>query len=205
MRNFPEVLQEGEEIVITEKLHGTNAKIARIEGEWMAGSMTVRRKMPTDGSLLTSLYWYPLTLPGVKELLEGLEQAGHSQAILYGEVVGSKVQNLSYGFEGALGFRAFDILVDGKYLDYDTFDITCRHFGIETVPLLYRGPFSLDVVKNLSSGKTVLQASHIREGVVVKPVVERIDPKVGRVVLKYISDEYLFGKEKGKVTDTEDI
>jgi hypothetical protein len=37
--------------------------------------------------------------------------------------------------------------------------------------------------------------------VVVKPVVERLDPKIGRVVLKYIGDGYLLGNE----SDTTDL
>ncbi len=29
------------------------------------------------------------------------------------------------------------------------------------------------------------------EGVVVTPVIERFDPKIGRVILKYVFDQYL--------------
>jgi hypothetical protein len=32
------------------------------------------------------------------------------------------------------------------------------------------------------------------EGVVVRPLRERHDPKTGRVILKYVSDEYLCGE-----------
>jgi hypothetical protein len=38
--------------------------------------------------------------------------------------------------------------------------------------------------------------------VVVRPAVERTDPKVGRVILKYLSEEYLFAKG---VSDTHDV
>jgi len=47
-----------------------------------------------------------------------------------------------------------------------------------------------------------LGSDHIREGVVVRPTIERIDPKVGRAVLKYISDEYLLAKG---ISDTDDV
>jgi hypothetical protein len=46
---------------------------------------------------------------------------------------------------------------------------------------------------------------HIREGVVVKPTIERTDPKIGRVVLKYLNDDYLLQKESGRVSDTCDV
>ena len=199
LRNFPVVFTEGEEVVITEKIHGTNCRIGLIEGEMMAGSMSVRRARPER--LGDSIYWQPLETEGVQALLEHLGQSA-KQVILYGEVFGSKVQNLNYGQIGTLGFRAFDLVVEGKYLDTDLFLAACAEFGVPTVPVLYRGPYDLAAVKGLSEGPTTLASDHIREGVVVKPISERTDPKVGRVCLKYIGDPYLFAKN---VTDSHDV
>ena len=199
LRNFPAVFTEGEEVFATEKLHGTSCRLGLIEGEEMAGSMSVRRARPE--SLADSLYWQPMQIEGVTALLERLGQEAR-QVILYGEVFGSKIQNLNYGLVGTLGFRAFDLLVDGKFLDSAAFFETCAEFGVPTVPLLYRGPYALDTIKALSEGPTTLAADHIREGVVVKPARERTDPKIGRVCLKYIGDPYLFAKN---VTDSHDV
>jgi len=118
-------------------------------------------------------------------------------------VYGSKVQDMHYCCKGAFGFRAFDILAVGKYLDVDEFLEVCSKHGIETVPVLYRGPYTLDQVKSLSEGSTTLGESHIREGVVVKPIKERMNPKVGRVAMKYVGDQYLFSKSADK--DTHDV
>ncbi len=41
----------------------------------------------------------------------------------------------------------------------------------------------------------VQQDAHIREGLVVRPLQEQTDPKIGRVLLKYVSDSYLFGEK----------
>ena len=199
LRNFPGVLTEGEEVVVTEKIHGTSCRIGLIEGELMAGSMAVRRVRPEH--LADSIYWQPLEAGGVQALLESFGQ-GVRQVILFGEVFGSKIQNLNYGQIGKLGFRAFDILVDGKYLDADLFFAACTKFGVPAVPVLHRGPYALETVKALSEGATTLDADHIREGVVVKPASERMDPKMGRVCLKYIGDPYLFAKN---VTDSHDV
>jgi len=199
LRNFPSVLTGGEDVVVTEKLHGTSCRIGLIEGELMAGSMSVRRVRPE--SLADSIYWQPLEIHGAQPLLEHLGQTAR-QVILYGEVFGSKIQNLNYGLVGMLGFRAFDLLVDGKYLSADAFFGACAEFGVETVPVLYRGPYDLGTIKVLSEGPTTLGADHIREGVVVKPAAERTDPKVGRVCLKYIGDPYLFAKN---ITDSHDV
>lgn len=189
LRHFPDVLQAGEEVVATEKIHGGNVRIGAIDGEIMAGSHRLRRKRPDD--LASSLYWFPLTLPGVESLLTALG-ADHKQVILYGEVYG-RVQSLHYGIENGVAFRAFDLLVDGKYLDWDTLVALCGHHGVPTVPVVYQGPFSLDQVKADSEGKTLVGGTHYREGVVVHPVIERHDERVGRVILKYVSDTYLLG------------
>ena len=202
LRNFPEVLEEGEQVVVTEKLHGTNCRIGLIEGEWMAGSMGLRRKRPADEAMASSTYWFPFALPAVKALVEA-EGVQYRQFILFGEVYGSKIQDLHYGCKGTLGFRAFDILADGKYMDTEDFIALCSQYGVETVPILYRGAFSLPQIRALSEGSTTLGESHIREGVVVKPLVERVDPKVGRVALKYIGDAYLFSKSADR--DTHDV
>ncbi len=199
LRNFPSVFIDGEDVFVTEKLHGTSCRLGLIEGELMAGSMSVRRVRPDH--LADSIYWQPLEINGISALLESLGQDTR-QVILYGEVFGSKIQNLNYGLVGTLGFQAFDILVDGRFLDSAAFFETCAAFSVPAVPVLYQGLYDLSTIKALSEGPTTLAADHIREGVVVKPARERNDPKVGRVCLKYIGDPYLFAKN---VTDSHDV
>lgn len=209
LRNFPGVLADGEPVVATEKVHGTNCRVGIVGGslgdggEWMAGSMGVRRKRPADeAALASSTYWFPTTVPGVRALVEDAARTA-KQVILFGEVYGSKVQNLAYGAVGTLGFVAFDLLVDGKYVDAGAFAERCAKFGVPTAPVVYRGPFSVDAIRGVSSGRTTFAgADHIREGVVVRPAVERTDPKVGRVILKYLGDEYLLSKG---ISDTHDV
>jgi RNA ligase (TIGR02306 family) len=192
MRNYPDVFADGEEVVATEKIHGGNSRIAVIEGEPMAGSHGLRRKRP-ETIAPGDLYWFPWTLEAVRNLLNDIAKASR-QAILFGEVYG-RVQSLHYGLENGIGFRAFDLLVDGKYADYELFKRSCDLFGVETAPVIYRGPFSLAKIREVSGGRsTIPGADNIREGVVVRPLREKTDPKIGRVVLKYVSDEYLTGK-----------
>lgn len=199
MRHFPNVIAEGETVVVTEKIHGTNCRIAMIDGELMAGSMEVRRKPPINADQ-PGTYWFPLSIPQVREMMENLYPK--HQAILFGEVFGSSIQSLHYGCRGRVGFRAFDLLVDGKYADWKQFVELTDHYHVDRVPTLDIGPFNLEKVRCLSGGKTVLDGDHIREGVVVKPIVERTDPKIGRVILKYISDEYLLSKG---ISDSQDV
>jgi RNA ligase (TIGR02306 family) len=198
MRNYPTVFCDGEEVIVTEKIHGTSCRVAVLEGVHNAGSMSLRRKKPeTEEAMKTNLYWMPWTLPTVKALLEGIyAETGAKQIILYGETYGCGVQkNFVYGLKNAMSFRAFDLKVGGKYLDYDDFKNACDKYGVEVAPILYRGPFSLAKIKEVSEGNTTLtEQQQIREGTVTKPAKERTDPRIGRVVLKYLSNAYLLLK-----------
>lgn len=202
MRNFPVIFEPDESVILSEKIHGTQCRVGLIEGELMAGSKGLRRKRPAEDRFGASIYWFPFSLSNVRRLIEALGQE-HRQVMLFGEVYGSKIQSFHYGLHnGQLGFRAFDLLLDGRYLDWPDFLELCAQYDIEAVPALTTMPFDLDAVKRYSEGKTQLmgQDAHIREGVVVRPLRERHDPRVGRVILKYVSDTYLFG-EKSDYTD----
>jgi RNA ligase (TIGR02306 family) len=209
IRNFPDVIRPGEEVVITEKLHGKNCRLGlvRISGEdgdtfeFVAGSNDVRRK-EVDAKGRPSDFWRPMT-DNFRDLLRHLS-GGERSAMVFGELYGSGVQDMAYGLgNGAKGFRAFDIAVDGKYLDFDEKVSVLARFGIETVPHLYRGPFSWAVVEEQTYGPTTMcepdEAGRFagREGCVVSPVKERYDAQLGgsgRVILKSISADYLARK-----------
>ena len=205
IRNFPDVLRPGEEVVITEKLHGKNCRLGlvRVSGEdgdtfeFTAGSNDVRRK-EVDQKGRPSDFWRPMT-ETARDFLRHLS-GGERSVVLFGELYGSGVQDMAYGLgNGAKGFRAFDVAVDGKYLDFDEKSDLLARFGIEAVPHLYRGPFSWEAVEKYTYGPTTMclpdEAGKFggREGCVVTPIAERYDPELGgggRVILKSISADY---------------
>lgn len=196
-----------EEVVATEKIHGANVRLGIINDTLVAGSRTSRKVHPGEGAALKDfLFWSPYTNPGVERILRQSRDNGANVVILFGEVYGQGVQSLHYGVGGKKekGFRAFDLYVDGKYLGYEEFKRICDENGVETAPLVYRGPFDLKKMNEISNGPSTLPgASNIREGVVVRPVVERRDPKLGRVVLKFIGTDYELSSHKDK--DTTDL
>lgn len=197
LRHYPEVLEYGEEVAVTEKIHGTNCRIGYVrddEGAWkqVAGSRTMQRTH-TEGSI----YWHPWGVESVQAMLSDLRERAHVNAILFGEVYG-KVQGMRYGLPNAIAFRAFDAMIDGKYLNYHDFVSICLKHGVETAPRLFVGAYELATIAQLSKGpSTIPGADHIREGVVVRPTKERTNPKTGRVILKYVSDDYLCGEYDG--------
>lgn len=208
MRSFVDVLVPGEPVEATEKLHGTNCRVGFVREEsgdvrYMAGSRALRRKDPGEDLREHNTYWRPLTLAPVAALLGALADSGATQAVLYGEVFGRGVQSYDYG-TGARQFRAFDLMVDGKYVDRAVFRERCAAHGVETVPVIWEGPYGVDAIRAVADGPSLVGGKHGREGVVVRPLVERTDPRIGRVVLKWIADSYLFGKGNAEA-DTTDV
>lgn len=199
INNFPSVFTDGEEVVVDEKIHGTNARVGKVfDGErwaYTCGSHAHRRK-EYDHKDKRSKYWLPLT-ENVTALLDRLS-GDERNVVLYGEIYGPGIQDLHYGSQRA-AFRAFDVSVSGKYLDYDEKAAIFAEFDIEMVPFVYRGPFSLAKIDELTDGPTLMceadKAGKFkgREGVVVRPVKERHSqdlPGYGRVILKSVSIDY---------------
>ncbi len=198
-RNFASVLAPGEPVVVTEKVHGTNVRVGLVRGERMAGSNRVRRAEP-ESRVHENPYWLPFTLPPVVALLEHFASQ-HERVVLFGETFGRGVQSFHYGHRGSLGFAAFDLLVGERYLDWPELRDALQRFGVPSVPVLFEGPFDAAMLKACAAGKTTLDDTHIREGVVVRPTRERFDERVGRVVLKYVSDEFLLDEKKTDYTE----
>lgn len=191
MRHFPEVFAAGETVVVSEKIHGTNSRIALVRNDdgtltELAGSRTMQRTCTEN-----SVYWFPWSVPGVRETMYSLATESVSSVILFGEVYG-KVQSMRYGKPNGLAFAAFDVQVNGRYWSHPAFESVCAE--IPRVPVLATVPYELATVAKLAKGRSLIEgADHIREGVVVRPMAERYDPKTGRVILKYVSDDYLCG------------
>lgn len=196
-RNWPGMFPDPDEYVVaTEKLHGTNCRVGLLveDGEetWFCGSHNTRKKLDC-GSL------YELPLRGdlgekVRDLLRAYLGGNNGCAVLFGEVYGGRVQDLRYGKTDP-EFAAFDLTVNGEYVDGSYLFCRCLVRGIPTVPMLYHGAFCGLDVHALASGNTTIEGGdHVREGIVVKPIHERRDPALGRVILKVINDDYLLRK-----------
>ena len=210
--NYTGIFKDGERVIVTEKIHGTNCRLGIVgtsDGfEFVAGSMEIRRK-ETDAKGNRSRYWFPFeNQPGIKELLQTIFQEQQVPVVLFGEIFGSGVQDMQYGQTG-MSFRAFDISVNGRYLNYDDQVALFERFFVKMVPVLFDGPFSMDKMNELVDGPTTIcDESQIkehfkgREGIVIKPAEERLSGDLqGRVVLKFISVDYHERRNKNRTED----
>jgi hypothetical protein len=89
-----------------------------------------------------------------------------------------------------VGFRMFDVELDGVFVMYDSDVFKLASSKIATVPVLYEGPLTSDAINEHTNGISTI-ASHIREGIVIRPRNEMVHESVGRVLLKSVSEAYL--------------
>jgi len=185
LRRYPSVLEEGEEVVITEKIHGANARFVHDGERLWVGSHGQIKKFDTK-----SIWWQAAIAEDMQSKL-----AAFPMHIIFGEVYG-QVQDLKYGVKTGVQFRAFDVfsLLDMRYLNHDDAQRIVTAAGLRWVPVLYRGPWSSDC-HSMAEGNSTL-ADNVREGFVVKPIIERYHPEVGRVILKRHGEGYLLRKKK---------
>lgn len=184
LRRWPDVLREGDDVVLTEKLHGANGRWVFMDGRLWVGSRTcVKREDPKN------LWWKAAAKYDLAAKL-----ASWPGVVLYGEVYG-QVQDLKYGAgRDEIKVALFDALhvATREYLHHDDFLALANELDLPVVPHFYRGPWSPSLLAH-AEGKSTL-ADHVREGFVVKPTRERYDLACGRVILKMVGEGYLLRK-----------
>lgn len=220
-KNHPDVIKDGEAVIFTEKLHGTLAcfGLHLVDRIVCTKNMcTKAQKFVLDEENAGNLYVKMYNKVG-RHLVDHIAQLTGSDIVyVYGEIFGRGVQDLQYG-QSEPQFRVFDIALGklGKLtpefishgnmctlldnVDKAFIEKTGESLGVQTVPLLYSGPFSVEVMEEYTDGKETVsgEASNVREGIVMRPVMERRDLELGRVNLKSVSGDYL--TRKGKVTE----
>lgn len=235
IKKYPDVLWDGEEVIITEKLHGTFCGIGFWPGLGRKDlfdhgeAYTFSKGLGAQGLVFKdseanqkNLYVRNLVdlIDGVGyNIFDGIRrafEAGRTKSVpreklikefrkgvpmpvfILGEIFGQGVQDLSYGQNGP-NFRVFDVYIgepdQGRYLDFDELEKFCQNYvDLVMVPILYEGPFDQKITDELCNGKTALEdfeGSCIREGIVIKPVEEREDMLLGRVIVKHVGEDYL--------------
>lgn len=209
VKKYPSVLTPDDFVVATEKLHGSCCIIGvgKTGDNWerFVSSKGVGGRGLTIIEDPANAYWRVAIQEDLHaKLIDYCEFRGVRYAMLFGEMVG--VQDLMYGLKrGQLDFYAFDLFrVDddmrGRFEDAIWLPGEAALFGFKRVPTLYRGHYDHDALVALATGPSTIEgANHIREGIVVKPDREQFDPKLGRVMVKYISPDYLF--RSGETTE----
>jgi hypothetical protein len=169
--------------VLLEKIHGCSARFCFRDGRlWCGSHHQIKREAPGN------LFWRMAEKYGLRDKL-----ARHPGLVLYAEVYGW-VQDLRYGARkaGDYWLACFDAFEPqrGRYLDWDEAAAHFAGMDLPPVPELFRGPWSPEL-KAYAEGMSRVHAGTVREGFVVRPLRERFDDRVGRVILKLPGEAYL--------------
>lgn len=191
------IFEEGEEVIITEKIHGMNARFASVNGIQYCGGRTQWRKQEPAND-----YWRAFNeSPWIKLFCDR-----NPGTVLYGEIYGT--QDMKYGLKpGQLGFLAFDayepeteLFWEHEALINELYEVAISIYGVGekrymdflSVPLVFQGPYTHDTIAAFAEGSSnVAHAEHGREGIVIKPVLERFNPITGRTIAKCVSNWYM--------------
>ena len=210
MKNYPDTLQTKEQVVVTEKLHGTFCCLGyQVPANGRPGQIIVASKgnlkkgkkfivdHPRNATNVYVQAWHEYG----DRIRAAVGQSQYLSMMFMGEIYGAEIQDLTYEADKPV-FRLFDVKCDDTYLNWDEVKSMAQTIGAKTVPELWRGPWSGNVTIEHSSGQSTI-ADHMREGIVVRPLQERFDHGTpdgytrgpGRVLLKVINDEYLLRKK----------
>lgn len=182
------------------------------EMEYLVGSHRVIKKKSKRATVVEDKFVEVAQKYNIEKILKVLQTSLSKQAdeffddgfkelpevAIYGELIGPGIQT---GYEYGLtehDLRIFDIMVDGHYLDWDSVVKICLMTNLPLVEEVYRGPWHSDIVKLSEAVDEYHGKKYVREGIVIKPTKERRDARVGRVILKYISETFRLDKENSQ-------
>lgn len=219
IKRFPDIFAPSEEVIATEKVHGT-CTLFTLEvptSEVFVSSKGLGIKHLAMRKTDKNLYWRTVEAFGLEEfghlVAESIDsrQADDSSASpveyvgIFGETYGAGVQDLTYGAQAGAqkpGYVVFDVSVryeDGahEWLSQDAVRSLAAQARIPMVTELYRGPYDAAVIESVADGRESIsgQELNIREGVVVRPLTERYSEVLGgRAIGKWVSNTYLTRK-----------
>ncbi len=204
VKNYHSVFKETDEVIITEKIHGTNFRAGYVhkkKNKWKFWDKDTQEfcygshKVQLTGNRGKQC-WYGEDVYGQISEKYKLAEIIPEDYVIYGEIYGKGIQGASYdyGLKDKIDAVFFDIKYKGEYLDYYSFLEFCLQRDLPTVPEQYRGKFTKSMLELCTKGESFLYSKLIKEGCVVKTIKEENDKRVGRKVLKSINPEYLLIK-----------
>ena len=222
-KNVPDMFNEEDEVVITRKLHGTNARYGIVRkkklslwdrvkmlfgNQWVAfeyvyGSHNVEKGSDSQGFYDTDVWKTVANQYDIRGKLwdhvkDTYEPSDLSEGVVvYGEIYGAGIQkNYEYGLTD-VKFAGFDVEVDGVYQPYINETVHFDCLQLPQVELLYQGNWKKEEQDKYVFNNNIEGSKVPHEGIVVKSVTgDR------RKVSKVINPDYLIYGEKNNVGDS---
>ena len=222
-KNVPDMFTEEDEVVITRKLHGTNARYAIVRkkklslwdkvrsffgNKWVSfdfiyGSHNVEKGSDSQGFYDTDVWMNVAKKYDIRQKLwdhvkDTYEPFDLSEGVvIYGEIYGAGIQkNYDYGLTD-IKFAGFDVQVDGVYQPYINETVHFYCLQLPQAELLYHGKWDKEEQDKYVFNNNIEGTKVPHEGIVVKSVTgDR------RKVSKVINPDYSIFSEKNNVGDS---
>lgn len=175
-----------------EKIHGSSAHLQWKDNKiifFSGGEKHETFKKIFDEEFLTNKF---------KELFEGINTT------IFGEVYGGKCQGMSETYGKEMKFVVFDVKVGDNWLDVPNAEDVAKKLNLEFVDYV-KVATDLELL-NTERDKDSTQAirngcgnGKLREGVVLRPLIEVTKNNGDRIIVKHKRDEFLETKTKREV------
>lgn len=223
LKNVPDLFTEEDEVEITRKIHGTNArygivkktklsffdkvkKFFRLADKWIdyefvVGSHNVEKGSDSNGFYDTNV-WYDIEKKyDIKAKLWDYVKRNPEIGdgiTLYGEIYGAGIQKgYDYGLK-EIEFVGFDIKQDGEYLStFNSKEVIKNGLALPYVEVLYFGNWSQTIQDNYVFNNFIPNTKVPEEGIVIKDYTGAREK-----VAKVINPDYLIFAEKHNVGDS---
>ena len=192
LRKFISCVESEQDVILTEKLNGSNAGFC-FDGERLRCKSRNFYKKRDDEDM-----WWDAA---IRYDLEN-KLSKYPMLVFFAELV-NQVKNFRYSttiVDGKLHTQLyfFDIWDTKKlrYLDYDEFLIILQDIGLTPTPELYRGEWKeKEQMYAYAEGKSTLNEKVVREGFVLRLGKERYEPRTdSRCQFKLIGESYNLSK-----------
>ena len=227
MKNVPGIFTEEDNVQITRKIHGTNARYGIVKKlklsfwdrvkkffgfadkwinyEFAVGSHNVEKGSDSQGYYDTNVWYEIADKYNLKEKLWNYVKVRASVGdelgagfVIHGEIYGPGIQkNYDYGLK-ELEFAVFDTTWNHEYENViRTEHITKNVLALPHVPILYTGPWSQEIQDKFVF-KNMIEGTKVpHEGIVVKHTSGE-----RQKIAKVINPDYLIYGEKHDVGDS---
>jgi len=223
IKNVQGMFTEEDEVEITRKIHGTNArygivkkkkisiwdKVKRffgnewVEYEYVYGSHNVEKGSDSQGFYDTDVWRTIADKYNIREKLWELfivakELYNINEGItIYGEIYGPGIQkNFDYGLK-EIDYVGFDVTINGEYCDTARSWAIQNILGLNYVPTLYYGNWSQEIQDSFAFNTFIEGTKIPHEGIVIKS----LDGNRHKVA-KVINPDYLIYGEKHDIGDS---
>lgn len=189
---------KGTKCYYTEKLDGSSLTIYQINGKFGVCSRNIDLRRDKNDKFWKTVLEHNLELKFKKVF-------GTDNIALQGELIGPGIQGNKYKLD-KLNIYFFNVFFIKKFIYGNMNELisVCKELNEKTVPILnidYSLSDSIPELVELSKGKSILNDDSLREGIVIRPLLELEDNELhcqlvkNRVSFKSVNPEFLLKYE----------